>query len=134
MIKWVLSANPKFFNHKDAFHQLGFIDWKQTRNFEIGDVVYVYVTKPVSCIQYKTEVIAIEMTENEIENLSQFWLKDQENGSKPLKYMRLKLIEEYDYYKYSYDDLKQHGMKYPPQSPCRVKQELQDYLDGRVRV
>ncbi len=92
------------------------------------------MTKPVSCIQYKTEVIAIEKAENEIENLSQFWLENQKNGSKPLKYMRLKLIEEYDENKYAYDGLKRHGMKYPPQSPCRVKQELQDYLDGRVCV
>ncbi len=47
MFKCVLSANPKFFNHKEAFDQLGFIDWKQTRNFEIGDVrsvmLYMYM-------------------------------------------------------------------------------------------
>ena len=129
MEKWILSANPNYFNHREAFHQLGFIDWKQTRHFKVGDIVYIYVTKPISAIMYKTEVIEVDMDEANITDLSSFWLKRIDGTSKSKSYARLKMIEEYSDDIFSYAVLSNHGMKYPPQSPCRVKQELQDFID-----
>lgn len=128
MEKWILSANPNYFNHKEAFRKLGFIDWKQTRHFKVGDIIYVYVTKPVSAIMYRTEVTKVDLAQEDIADLSSYWLKEPNTPLKPIKYARLKLIEEYKENRYTYEVLSKHGMKYPPQSPCRVKAELQDFF------
>lgn len=130
MNKWVLSANPNYFNHEEAFHQLGFIDWKQTRNFDVGDIVYIYVTKPVSAIRYKTVVTKVFIPENEIENFSRFWIKVPQKTPNSVRYVRLEMVEKYDDNQFSYANIRNHGMTYPPQSPWRVKPELQEYLDG----
>lgn len=126
---WVLSANPNYFNHKAAFCELGYIDWKQTRKFSVGDLVYIYVTKPISQIQYKTQVIISDMNENEICDLSEYWIKEKTSTAKNIRYARLKLLREYKDDRLSFDYLKHHGMQYAPQSPCRVNKQLQEYIE-----
>ena len=130
MTHWIISANPSFFNHEDAFRNRGFIDWKQTRHFAEGDIVYVYVTRPFSKIIYKTLVIRADMHEEEICNQDEYWIKKSLGNSSNNKYVRLKLIKHYLDDSLSFDLLRAHGLKYAPQSPCRVKKELQEYIDS----
>lgn len=129
MEKWILSANSNYFNHAEAFHTLGYVDWKQTRNYSVGDIIYVYVTKPVSKIQFKTEVIMIDMTEDEICDLDEYWIKGKPDNSRKTRYARLRLIDEYEDERFSFDALRKHGLQYAPQSPCKVKDELQEFID-----
>lgn len=67
----------------------------ETRHFKVGDNIYVYVTKTVSAIMYRTEVIKGDLYQEDIEDLSSYWLKEPNTPLKPIKYARLKLIEEY---------------------------------------
>lgn len=127
MGKWVLSANPRFFNHKLAFEKYGYIDWKQTRNYEVGDIVYIYATKPIAKIVYKTKVEIIDMTKEDISDMSQFWVKNEDLEAK--RFVRLVLLKTYDGEELSLANLQDHGMRYAPQSPCKVKEELQNYID-----
>jgi hypothetical protein len=126
--KWVLSANPNYFNHKDAFATWGFIDWKQTRKFVQGDIVYIYVTKPVSRIAYKTRVIQANMTENDVSDMTPYWIKQPPVEKAGTKYARLALVCEYKDDRFPFSELQKHGMPYAPQSPCKVKPELERYL------
>lgn len=129
MEKWILSANPKYFNHTAAFHELGYIDWKQTRNYNIGDVIYVYVTKPVSRICFKTRVSLVNMTCDNTTDLSKYWVKEQpDSNDKKNRYVRIELLHEFEDDRLSFDILKKHGLLYVPQSPCKVKNDLQVFL------
>lgn len=124
MKTWILSANPSIYNHQKAFDDNGYIDWKQTRNFEVGDIVYIYCTKPVSRIQYKTTVVQVGMKPYRDE----YWNKKAAAGQLGKKYMRLNLISFCDTEELSMENLKRHGMLYPPQSPGFAKEELIDYI------
>lgn len=43
--------------------------------------------------------------------------------------MKLVLLESRDLQELSYEVLKKHGMKYPPQSPGKVNDELGKFID-----
>lgn len=61
VMKWIMAANGKKYDHASAFQEWGYIDWKQGVNFEIGDIVYIYCTSPIKKLMYKTEVIKNNM-------------------------------------------------------------------------
>lgn len=128
MQRWILSANPKYFDHKKAFEIYGYIDWKQTRKYEIGDIVYIYVTKPIAKIVYRTIVEKINMDQRDISDMSMFFTGNMQEDSREKKYMRLILNKEYDEDDLSFSMLQNNGMKYAPQSPCKVKIELENYI------
>lgn len=127
MQKWIMSANGKYFDHEKAFNEYGHIDWKQTRNFAVGDIVFLYMTKPESRIKYKTRVDEINIANTSIDDYSLFWKKNP-NEERTDRYVRLSLIEEYDIQDLDFDSLKKHGMPYAPQSPCKVNEEVEKYL------
>lgn len=41
-MKWIISANPKKYDVVSAFNQYDYIDWSQSANHEIGDIIYIY--------------------------------------------------------------------------------------------
>lgn len=126
--KWILSANVKVFEHQKAFEDQGFIDWKRTRSFNVSDIVYIYITKPTSKIMYKTEVIKTGLDRNSISDQSSYW-KQKNYIDGEASFVRLKKLEYIDSDFLSYDVLKENGMKYPPQSPCQMNLQLEEYLN-----
>ena len=51
MRHWIIPANPRTYKLDDALRDLnGIIDWRQYNNFEIGDIVFIYCSKPISQI------------------------------------------------------------------------------------
>ncbi len=121
---WLMPANSKYYDHKAAFEKCGYIDWKQTRRFNVGDVVYLYCTSPISKVRYKTVVEEIDLTPHEDE----YWKTDysQKLGNKS---MRLRLVKTIDDNRVSLNELKKKGMSYIPQGPSRVKEPLKGYLN-----
>lgn len=126
MLRWIMSANPTVFDHKAAFKKNGFIDWNQTRNFSIGDIVYIYCSKPISRIMYVTEVEKINMSTSEVVEEEMWWKKPHVQKK---RYMRLRLISCVECEELALSNLQKNGMKYAPQSPSIVKSELQGYID-----
>lgn len=51
------------------------MDWKQSTNVEVGDLVYIYVSVPVRTISFKCEAILVNLSENLIDD-SEFVLDD----------------------------------------------------------
>lgn len=53
MTNWIISANSQMYDHTSSFEHFSFIDWRQGHaNFEIGDIVFIYSTRPISMVQY----------------------------------------------------------------------------------
>lgn len=127
MADWIMSANEKYFDHYSAFLEQGFIDWKQTRNYGLGDCIYIFCTKPTSRIKFVTEVIDVNMTYSEISNQNKYWRVTPQEGN---RYCRLKLLATIDDERASYEYLTRFGMKYIPQSPSHPKQELLEVLQN----
>ena len=121
---WLLSANSRIYNHQRAFEEQGYIDWKQTRNFSVGDIVYIYLTKPSSRIRYKTTVVAIDLPPY----IDGFWNVKLDISSMGKQFMRLSLDSICDSQSLTFEELQKHGMRYAPQSPGKVSKEIQNYL------
>ena len=41
--EWIIACNPDKYDVIGAFHELGSIDWTQSANIVVGDIVYIYV-------------------------------------------------------------------------------------------
>lgn len=59
--KWIIPANPDYFDLDHAFRQADEIHWKQTAKMMIGDLVYIYYGAPYSQIRYLCRVTAIDI-------------------------------------------------------------------------
>ena len=128
-MEWIISANGKKYDHESAFAKWGFIDWCQVAKYSVGDFVYIYCTKPIQKIMYKTIVEAINLSANEIVNDEEFWVKKTEyTESQKSKFCRLTLLEENNSDLLSLDKLKLNGLKSAPQGPVKVHYELSNYL------
>lgn len=126
---WLMAANGKKYNHADAFAKWGFIDWKQTRNYKVGEIIYIYCSKPYQKISYKAEVIEVDKTISECVDDEIFW-KDKKlyKNAKSGLYCRLKLIDVLDDERLSLTSLNKHGLKGAPQGPMKIKGDLLKYI------
>ena len=43
---WIIPANSKRYDYVSAFEKQEFIDWTKNQKYEIGDIVYIYCSKP----------------------------------------------------------------------------------------
>lgn len=125
MTEWVITCNTNAYNVVGAFDKLDTVDWKQSTNVNVGDIIYIYVGAPVRAITYKCEAIQVELSEDLIDD-SEFVLDDS-NYSNYGRYMRLHLLEKYEEQKLCYNFLKANGLK-TVQGPSKVSEELSDYL------
>lgn len=76
MKHWILSCDTSRYDIHTLFKKDGFCLWNQRRDFEVGDVVYIYESKPVSKIVYKTVVEEINIRRDKPENADNFYKKD----------------------------------------------------------
>ncbi|MEG1301079.1 MAG: hypothetical protein RSC93_10275 [Erysipelotrichaceae bacterium] len=128
-MEWIISANHNIYNHNKAFEELPYIDWKQNANYQIGDKIYIYATKPIKAIEYLTEVIAINFNQSEIINDSKYWVDTDEynKGIKNGKYVRLKLIKKLDACNLTLEKLHEYGMTGNIQGPRKLIDDLGNY-------
>ena len=130
MQTWIISANGYIYDHAAAFEEQGYIDWRQRAKYSVGDIVYIYCTKPFQKIMYKTEVRAINMPFDQCTDDKVFWKNIEEyNRSKEGEYARLELLEQADNDYLSLPKLKEHGLNAAPQGPVRASEQLANYID-----
>ena len=130
-MEWIIPANSKMYDHEKAFATRNHVYWTQTARYRVGDIVYIYCTKPIQRIMYKCEVVEESVPFSECDDISPFW-KDMQayNDSKEGVFACLKLLDKVDTEDLSLEQLKGHGLKMPPQGPMRVKPELLSYIDS----
>lgn len=129
MTHWLISANSKYYNHREAFRALKKIDWKNPGvKYEVGDFVYVYATKPISAIEYKCIVEKTDIKYEEKIYDSNFWENKDDDRDHGKNFVRLKLLSFLDSELLNLDFLKRNGLKQAPQSPMRLKDDLLKYI------
>lgn len=114
---WLIPANPKFFNHKACFEELGRIYWAQYFKFQVGDTGYIYFSHPNKCITYKFKVIASELPYSEEMKAELKYYKnplDFEKAKQNNRYFVIEKIDESTSGKLTYKSMIEHGMKSAP--------------------
>lgn len=119
MTEWIIPCNLKYYDVKGAFSKFKAIDRKQSaKNICVGDIVYIYVGKPISAIKYKCRVNKTNLSKVEIDD-SEFVING-ENYENYGNHMELELIREYADTELTRDMLVENGLKGNIQGPRRV--------------
>ncbi|WP_294974834.1 MmcQ protein [uncultured Leuconostoc sp.] len=97
--QWLVPANPKYFDLEKAFSENEAVAWKQTTHIKENDVVYLYVTAPISAIVYKCSVVKANIS------------SPYQDKNISMKYvMQLHLMTTYDEHAFPLEELKKHGV------------------------
>lgn len=129
-MEWIISANMKTYDVLSAFNDNTYVDWRQNTNIEIGDIVYIYVSRPYKRVMFKTVVQEVELAFEETIEDKKYWTNQTEyDDSKAAKYMRLKLVQKIDNELLSLERLLQVGLKAAPQRASRLKPETLKYIE-----
>ena len=130
MQKWMIPANPKIYNHAKFFDDYGYVDWKQRLKFEVGDIVYLYCSKPFQKVMYKTKVIKESIPFSECTEDKDYWTNpDDYESSKSYMRARLKLLGRADREELSLEYLMNNGLNAAPQKGFKVPDNLAAYMD-----
>ncbi len=115
--KWIIPANPKYYDVEAAFRTNDIILWKQSNHICVGDTVYLYVGAPVSAIRYKCKAVEVDIPyQFENENLS------------IEKAMRIQMLQEYNDIPISFALMKEYGVyavRGPRSIPDSLVQEIE---------
>lgn len=130
-MEWMIPANNRMYDHEKAFATNDQVYWTQKAGYEVGDIVYIYCTKPIQRIRYKCEVVEGSVPFSKCDDASSFWrVMEAYDDSKGGVFACLKLLDKADVEDLSLERLKEHGLKTPPRGPMRVKPELLAYIDS----
>ena len=131
MTYWIVPSNQNLFRIGEAIHaQGGLVDWRQSNNFAVGDIVFIYISKPDHCIRYKMEVVKANIDEDEYLGQEAFWTdKDTYySGIGKYRYVRFKLLEEYTDDSLSLQRMHEHGLKGSIQGVLHCPDSILDFL------
>lgn len=134
-MNWLISANSKIYDHKSSFLNHGYIDWHQVFNFSIGDIVYIYSSKPDSRITFKTIVDKINMRFDEVRDDRYYWkdITKYQNSTKGL-FCKLTMIKMIDNENLSLKLLMMNGLKSAPQGAVKIKGNLLEYIEKNIDI
>lgn len=124
--EWIISCNPAYYDVVGAFNKLDRIEWKQSTNIKVNDIIYIYITNPVKEIKYKCIARRVNLNFAERVNDSEFII-DGNNYNNSRRYMELELITKYQDNQYTWNELKEHGLK-SVQGPMKLSKELLNYI------
>lgn len=98
----------------DDYFSNKYVTWNQSSNVHVGDTVYIYVSKPYSCIMYKCKIVNTFLP-----------------GFAHYKYsMELEVLKKYERGKYSLDLLRKYGVK-AVRGPRSIPDELVNYIENK---
>lgn len=102
---WIIPANPKVYDIISDFKKSDIMTWNHQSSMELGDIIYIYMTKPMGYIKYKCQIIDIN------DNI-----------------MTIKLMQEFNDNLLTFDLLNNYGLK-SVRSPRRIPDKLKNYLE-----
>ncbi len=114
--EWLVPANPKYYDIIGAFEKEETILWKQPKNVQIGDTIYLYVGSPNSAILYRTEVVKKDIP---------YYYQDENVSMKQV--IQIKLQQKYDKDEFPLEKLKMYGVttvRGPRSVPLKLSQAL----------
>ena len=112
-----------------------FVDWRQSNDYAVGDVIFLYKTSPKAQVSYRMEVIATNLSYDESTDKEVFW-KDKAlfyDGLGTHRYVRFRLQTTYPGGFFSIKALREHGLRGNIQGVTECKNaELLHFLKGEV--
>lgn len=124
--EWIVSGKSKKCDFINAFMDLHKIDWKQSTNVEVGDIVYIYVSGEEGAVRLKCRANKVNIEVPDIDD-KKCDLMGEFDGSAG-RYMELELIEELEGDLYDRFSIEKHGFEIP-QSLVRVNLKTREYLN-----
>lgn len=133
---WLIPANSNVYEHSRSFSDYGFVDWKQgNTKYDVGDTVYIYVTRPEKKIKYKCSVEKVKLTAEEIRNDKEYWVNQEKyEDSLSGNFIRLRLVKKANNELLNLDNLRKNGLKNAPQGPKKLNGELLDYIQNNFEL
>ena len=125
---WIIPANLESYDLYGAFKNFNSLDWgysKSTKNIKVGDIVYIYVSAPESCIRYKCKVTKINIDYLEIDDTK--FCKNYIN--KP-PFFEIKKIKEICSGDIPLKKLREHGIKRNIQGGQHLYKETLSYIES----
>ena len=128
---WIIPANPNRYRLAEVLRDMNTVDWRQHNNFEVGDIVFIYNSRPDSQILYRMEVIAVNLTADETVIDRQYWVNPSEYDTSMLhnRFFRMIPLAENETSLLKLADLLEHGLKGTPQGALKVKEPLLSYIN-----
>ena len=120
---WMISASPKFFDHKACFKEFGQIYWKQHKNFKVGDTGYIYFSKPRQEVVFKFEVTACDLPYSDEMAVDKKYYKRESDFVQLKEHNRIfiaKLLEESFSGKLTLSNMLKNGLKAAPLGPLNL--------------
>jgi len=134
---WILPSNEDTFRLSDFLKVSRLVDWRQHNNFEIGDIIFIYNSRPHHKITFKMVVERVNIPSSEYLNDRMFWknIKECEDGLKQNRYVRMRLIAAApDNSKLDLDSLRKKGLKGNLQSAIKVSDaDLLYYIRTKIQ-
>ena len=84
---WIVPCNINQFDVDGAFKNLEEVEWKQGINVKVADIVYIYVSSPLSCIKYKCQVVCADISPEEKKIDDKDYIIDSKNYVDASKFM-----------------------------------------------
>lgn len=109
--EWIIPANPTYFDVITYIESMPIFSWKQPKNINLGDTVYIYLGAPYSAIIYKCKVTELDI------------YHDQKD-----RVMNLNVVKKYDQKEYPFSKLKEFGLN-SVRSPRRIPYRLSEKLN-----
>ena len=122
MKKWIIPCNPNYYDVFGAFNEFDKINWKQSIDIQIGDTVYIYVSKPIRAIKFEAKVVKVDLETPTIKDRN--YVIDGLRYENYGRYMELQLVRKFGDNLLSYDLLKKNGLK-SVQGPSKVSNKLE---------
>jgi hypothetical protein len=123
--EWVIICNPKIYDTQAAFENLKKVDWKQSTNVEVGDIVYIYEANPIGAIRFKCKVNKVNLNEIEIDDTK--YETDGAAFTSLGRYMEIEPVYQFQTEIPKYKNLKEYGFN--ARTPQKVSNELEKYLN-----
>lgn len=131
-MKWIISANPNKYDVVSAFNQYDYIDWSQSANHEIGDIIYIYCSAFIGEIKFKCIVEDVNIPWENVNDEDEFWMeKEDYQKAKTKRFMRLCLQQQIESDDLALKKLRENGLLGNIQGPMKLesKVDLLTYIE-----
>ena len=115
---WIIPANPKYYDIINCFNNADIINWKQSSDIHNGDIVYIYVAAPYSCLFYKCEAINVNIP-----------YKYKNKNLSINRAMEIKLLKKYSESTITFSKLNELGIK-AIRGPRKVSMKISEILNN----
>lgn len=128
---WIVPSNRDIFDMEAALKACnGQLYWR-IKNVAVGDMVFMYKTKPDACIKYMFEITKINVSFHDTLNQKPYW-KKQSSLCETDKYAHIKLVKEFDTEVLTFANLRKNGINGCFYKKTRCPAETYDFIMAHV--